>query len=690
MYKLRIAYLIGCFILCFGSCMPPMTAHAAVRMASGPTYHQNFFQIISVDASSGEIESPKQKTLLMAQAPNSTARKTTSQKSNAANGGRRGNGNPPAPNAANGAASGNTLTTLPNRSLNAISQGSRTGSNASTGSSSTQSAASLPPFGGNPNVQLLPQNRAATGQRSGNYNAFPAEPLSGTPNTQSPASLPPFGGNPNVQISPQNRAAASGQRTGNYTAPPAAPVGQSSGNYVAPPAAPSGQPTGVRRNVAAINQAIAGSRTGSNASTGTSNTLNTASIPPWGGSPNALIAQRPVAANAQGRQARQYLLAPAAPNNAQSVTRPLRVYEFNFIANRAGTSRPAPIKRAKINTQKNAKKVFDGPVVQPFKAANNQITNVNTGANTKDAAFQNWAAKQFGARLGGGANAQAFRDAHNPNVVHKVVRLTTNELGQTNESTITDQLGGQAILQLARAEIRSEGRALRKRRHALFSVVSSDAPKVYKVSGGNGVADQYFAVSRSQNIASPVYAANGARLGGVATNARERIQKRGLNSEGKQGLTSKEELTINLVVRRLNNKGIVWTDHKLKNLDVVKDKTSPTGHRVVLFDFDGFRPISGVTRADRREKARKIQKQLDNIKRRQSDREPLRTLSGENIDLGSFDMTAFDNSVRGFMFTAEANRDRADYLSYNNMSAQQLRDATNQQFNDYDLTVSIQ
>ena len=206
-------------------------------------------------------------------------------------------------------------------------------------------------------------------------------------------------------------------------------------------------------------------------------------------------------------------------------------------------------------------------------------------------------------------------------------------------------------------------------------MVSSTPPEVHAVEGPNGSV-QYFAVSKSQNIASPVYVNGKVVPNRTATNARQRLAIRGQNK-----LTPKEELTINLAIRRLNNKGVVWTDHKLQNLDIVKDKSSPTGHRVVFFDFDGFRPVTGNDSSDRRRKARELQQKFDSI-----------AVGRDAPDArGQFDMAPFGNGLADgdYVYSINANRDRDVYKGYSAQDGLSLRITTQNLFNNTALTESI-
>lgn len=70
-------------------------------------------------------------------------------------------------------------------------------------------------------------------------------------------------------------------------------------------------------------------------------------------------------------------------------------------------------------------------------------------------------------------------------------------------------------------------------------------------------------------------------------------------------------LANQLAVRDSNHKGVVWIDNKLTVPAIVNDGFSPTGHRVMFLDYDGFRTVLGKTRAELYRNTRKIQQIKD-------------------------------------------------------------------------------
>lgn len=319
-----------------------------------------------------------------------------------------------------------------------------------------------------------------------------------------------------------------------------------------------------------------------------------------------------------------------------------------------------------VSRASNAQRVFSRPVVEAFNA--DQKVKLNhpgklikqTDKHTGEDYYVPDASPKIGRFLGGGANSLTFEDSGDAKKVNKLVRITKADgsIDQSKAMSITDQMGGRNMLNKLNAIYQANGK------DSLFSVAQAYGPPIVMEAKAPNGTKQKFAVSKEQNIASPVFDNNGQVIG-MATNARERLQKRGQNK-----LNRMEELTINLVVRGLNQNGVAWTDHKLANLDVVKDPKSPTGHRVVFFDFDAFRPVAGADRKERYARARKVQKTFDNLDKGQMTRQ----LSNELVS--KFDFTAFGgpNKVTSYMFTPGANKSRDDYHNLDSANAKQLND----------------
>lgn len=325
-----------------------------------------------------------------------------------------------------------------------------------------------------------------------------------------------------------------------------------------------------------------------------------------------------------------------------------------------------PVDVNPVNRFANGARVFDRAVVEPFDAQQkaklvhpgNLIEKIDRDG---EKFFVPDASPRLGRFLGGGANSIAYEDGADPSKVNKLVRITKADgsIDTFKKSSITDQLAGRAMLKKLKDVYEFNGK------DSLFTIAKAYGPPVIMEAKAPNGTTQKFALSKEQNIASPVYDNNGNVIG-KATNAQERLKIRGTNQ-----LTKQEELTINLVVRGLNQNGIAWTDHKLANLDIVKDPKSPTGHRVVFFDFDAFRPVKGADKKERYARARKVQKTFDQLDRGQMTQQLSNTL------VSKFDFTAFGGpaNVTGYMFTPGANKSRTEYHKFDGKNANQINEA---------------
>lgn len=351
-----------------------------------------------------------------------------------------------------------------------------------------------------------------------------------------------------------------------------------------------------------------------------------------------------------------------------------------------------------------AKKLFSNAIIKPFTALKARVAYTHqAGFDTSDPNRDdfNLAPKPntgiLGDKLGQGGNALVYRDPANPNIVHKLVRIEGPDpdtgdirnvvpLGR-NINVVNDQMAGREILN--RFKQTHKGKLLDK----IMEVAEVDGdPVVFAVAGRNGT--HKFAHTREENISTPVYYKdsvgralrvrdeNGNSV--TATNAADRIELRAKNkkrlealAQGKNlklkdvavsdnelvsAITPNEELAINAVVRGLNKHGIVWTDQKMGNFDLVDDPKSPLGYKVLFFDFDGFRVVNGANSQKRAENARKLQKDYDHTSAE---------MPGDNqIDR---QMSVFDYTAAGVGFidqvaTPHQNSSRDKYRQYNEAS----------------------
>jgi hypothetical protein len=227
--------------------------------------------------------------------------------------------------------------------------------------------------------------------------------------------------------------------------------------------------------------------------------------------------------------------------------------------------------------------------------------------------------RPVGKYLAGGATSRVH-ESLDPKLVKKIISLNRPRRSREEAgATITEQNVGRTILQGLQVTTQS----------TLFRVVERREQAVISAKDKKG-KEYHFVFNREENIASVVYADRDnpkspvqivdslTKMPITASNAEDRAKLRDntKEKEKRSPLTDLEELTINLVIRTLNDHGLVWTDHKLANLDIVRNEDSPTGYQVIFFDFDGFRQVKGdgSPRESQRqaEAAREIQKAFDN------------------------------------------------------------------------------
>ncbi len=342
-----------------------------------------------------------------------------------------------------------------------------------------------------------------------------------------------------------------------------------------------------------------------------------------------------------------------------------------------------------------ATKVFDQPLFKRFNVADNPPAKHDAGAENVLDRFKkpvivlkdDLRDKGLGKRITNGGVSTVYADK-DPKWVNKVVRLTNNK-GQYNpigEKAINDQKAGRAILNKVKQDY--EGTELAK----LFSVAKTDgSPEI--LTAKVGAIEHKFIKTRDENISSDEVDETGKVLGKV-TNAYDRIQLRKANGSKEEGLNEMEELTINIVIRALNQNGIAWTDHKLENLDVVKDPNSPTGYKAVFFDFDAFRPVKGDTRKERYREARQIQKTFDNMEVDLRDNVEVSKMwdKVEKLHQEKFDFTAFGGSAHdpGPLLSPNINKLRTAYKNFDGQPAAKLNATTKKLFKTTDETLDFE
>lgn len=124
----------------------------------------------------------------------------------------------------------------------------------------------------------------------------------------------------------------------------------------------------------------------------------------------------------------------------------------------------------------------------------------------------------------------------------------------------------------------------------------------------------------------------------LITSAKERFANRPPNDA--------ELATIQLAMRELNRRGLVWLDNKLANFDIVPDGASPTGYKMVITDSGGIvaLEVSGGSANQRWLRARELQRQFDQVRHAKD----LDIIIGEVSN--SIDDRPFGNSYNDSMF----------------------------------------
>jgi hypothetical protein len=283
----------------------------------------------------------------------------------------------------------------------------------------------------------------------------------------------------------------------------------------------------------------------------------------------------------------------------------------------------------------------------------------------------NGTAASVGGFLGGGANSKVYKSLSSADRVKKFVYLRGgNDAARLNRAaqTLTDQDAGRAMLSDIKQAMPDSPFRVAQRDGDLMTVKATDM-------AGN---DHWFALSREENIATQVRVEDPSNpnFGNTVTvtNAADRVRLRANDQYGQKSLTAEEELTVNLVLRDLNQNGVVWTDHKLANFDIVPDATSATGYRMVFFDLDAFRPVRGGDRQQRYDSARELQRIFDSAP-------DMNTLQSQVTDFekknkrGAFDYTAFGGQNLGWLATPGANKDRQSYKALNFLSRENFAKA---------------
>ncbi|MFZ5671531.1 MAG: hypothetical protein ACOZAM_01060 [Pseudomonadota bacterium] len=170
---------------------------------------------------------------------------------------------------------------------------------------------------------------------------------------------------------------------------------------------------------------------------------------------------------------------------------------------------------------------------------------------------------------------------------------------------------------------------------------------------------------------------NIAHTGGGVTNALDRFRVTPPNAA--------QEMTKALAIREMNRRGVVWTDHKLANFDIIENPASPTGYQMLIFDTGGIRPVTGQFVYERAATAEAVQRLIDQSPDRYP-RGPFFEFATQLDTAGNY----FDNRVFGALPAGETGwspivtlnqLNRPDgYHDFLKLRADDLEDRASEQF----------
>jgi hypothetical protein len=237
-------------------------------------------------------------------------------------------------------------------------------------------------------------------------------------------------------------------------------------------------------------------------------------------------------------------------------------------------SKPAP----DIRSVPSGKHVFGGkPVEFPTGDIVNGVQKTRRIPGDTIVSPADGSVVQLGKLLGQGAGASVFADKGNPSQVIRVSEISADE--KANKMLHYDLVG------------RRVGEAIQ----------NADGNGFFRLTRTNGqfvvtdnAAGTRYLVTLEENL---------AHSGGSFTNASDRFAARPPNSA--------QELTKALAIREMNRRGVIWTDHKLKNFDIVENLNTPTGYQMLIFDTGGIRPVKGEFVYERARNAEALQRIFD-------------------------------------------------------------------------------
>ncbi|MEM0947159.1 MAG: hypothetical protein AAGK37_07115 [Pseudomonadota bacterium] len=130
-----------------------------------------------------------------------------------------------------------------------------------------------------------------------------------------------------------------------------------------------------------------------------------------------------------------------------------------------------------------------------------------------------------------------------------------------------------------------------------------------------------------------------------------------------------QQLTMQLAIRELNRRGIAWTDHKMTNFDIVVDRNSRTGYKMVLFDYGGFVPVNGPTPFARYQNARALQAWTDSTPTRDPVIYKYRSMLSA---LDTIDQRVFGKQIEDLPMTPGLRHRAHQYRQLASVSAEEL------------------
>ncbi|MTJ05164.1 MAG: hypothetical protein FH759_10810 [Sediminimonas qiaohouensis] len=254
----------------------------------------------------------------------------------------------------------------------------------------------------------------------------------------------------------------------------------------------------------------------------------------------------------------------------------------------------------------------------------------------------------LGDLIGTGATANIFENALDQNKVIRLVKYS----GDSKNMAKIDLVGRR----VAEAVQDADGNGLFRTTRIEDQFIMSDP---------NG---ERWMVAIDENL---------AQTGGGITDAKTRFAQRRPNAA--------EELTMALAIRQMNRRGVVWTDHKLANFDIVPNPESPTGYQMVIFDTGGVRPVAGSDRFARGRNAQRLQRVFDQTPAASKrGRMPIKFIQDHEDALKFFDDRVFDppdpvEPVRTGLTPNQINRPD-HYLDLSSMHHDDLEDLATETF----------